>query len=139
VMVYHRAFVPWFIYTGFIRGVVLGGLLRTRGIHGLVQGFTDGAVARYYNTGEWRKAVEGLFEVESMQTYGNRGEILPLPAGPFKDAVTRCIPESVKRFWLTTCRQGTLLFSSLRPVGTASTGSNQAAGRQRDGSGRDNR
>jgi SAM-dependent methyltransferase len=116
VMVYRRAFVPWFVYSGLIRGIFLGGLRRSRRIHGLVQEFTDGAVARYYTAKEWRKEIEGLFEAESLEIYGNRGEILPLPGGPFKDAVTRCIPESFKRFWLTACKQGTLLFSALRPV-----------------------
>jgi SAM-dependent methyltransferase len=122
VMVYHRAFVPWFVYTGLIRGVLLGGLWRRRGIHGLVQEFTDGAVARYYTAKEWRKEIEGLFEAEALDIYGNRGEILPLPAGRLRDAMTRCIPESFKRFWLTACRQGTLLFSALRPLETASPG-----------------
>ncbi len=122
VMVYHRAFVPWFVYTGLIRGVLLGGLRRRRGIHGLVQEFSDGAVARYYTVKEWRKEIEGLFQAESLAIYGNRGEILPLPAGRVKDALTRCIPESLMRFWLTACRQGTLLFSALRPLETASPG-----------------
>ncbi|HKO04890.1 MAG TPA: class I SAM-dependent methyltransferase [Candidatus Acidoferrales bacterium] len=122
VMVYHRAFVPWFVHTGLIRGVLLGGLWRSRGIHALVQEFTDGAVARYYTAKEWRKEIEGLFEAEALEIYGNRGEILPLPSGRLKDAMTRCIPESFKHFWLTACRQGTLLFSALRPLETASPG-----------------
>jgi SAM-dependent methyltransferase len=119
VMVYHRALVPWYVYAGLIRGILLGGLLRNRGIHSLVQGFTDGAVARYYSAAEWRKEISGLFEAESVETYGNRGEVLPMPAGAIKDRLTSSIPEALMRFWLTTCWQGTLLFSRLRPVTVA--------------------
>jgi len=116
VMVYHRAFVPWLVYAGLIRGLLRGGIFRSRGIHRVVQGFTDGAIARYYTRAEWRREISGLFEAESMEVYGNRGEVLPLPGGAAKDALTRCIPEPILRFWLTTCGQGTLLFSRLRPV-----------------------
>ena len=116
VMVYHRALVPWYLYAGLIRGVLLGGLWRSRGIHSLVQGFTDGAVARYYTAPEWRREIAGLFEVESIETYGNRGEALPLPAGPLKDALSKLMPQPMLRCWLTACKQGTLLFSRLRPA-----------------------
>jgi len=116
VMVYHRAFVPWWIYNGLIRGISCGGLFRNRTIHRVVQASTDGALARYYTAGEWRREISGLFQAESIEVYGNRGEVLPLPAGVLKDKLTRCIPEPLLRFWLTTCRQGTLLFSRLRPL-----------------------
>jgi SAM-dependent methyltransferase len=115
VMVYHRPLVPWWFHAGLIRGIVRGELIHSRGIHRLVQGFTDGALARYYSIADWRREIAGLFEAESVEIYGNRGEVLPLPAGRVKDALTRHIPDSVLRFWLTTCRQGTLLFSRLRP------------------------
>jgi len=115
VMVYHRALVPWLVYAGLIRGLVRGDIFRNRGIHRLVQGFTDGAIARYYTPAEWRREISGLFEAESLEVYGNRGEALPLPGGRMKDSLTRCIPDPVLRFWLSACRQGTLLFSRLRP------------------------
>jgi SAM-dependent methyltransferase len=116
VMVYHRALVPWLLHAGLVRGIVRGELIRSRGIHRLVQGFTDGALARYYSISDWRCEIAGLFEAESVEIYGNRGEVLPLPAGRMKDALTSHIPEFLLRFWLTTCRQGTLLFSRLRPL-----------------------
>jgi len=119
VMVYHRAFMPWLIHTGVIRRFLAGGVFRSRGIHRLVQERTDGAIARYYSPAEWRNEISGLFEAESLEVYGNRGEVLPLPAGALKDSLTRRIPEPVLRFWLTTCGQGTLLFSRLRPVASA--------------------
>lgn len=115
LMVYHRAFVPWYIYAGLIRGGVLGGLLRHGSIHELVQSYTDGAVARYYSSEEWRAEIRGLFDAESIEIYGNRQEALPLPAGAWKERVSRLAPDAALRFWLTRCRQGTLLFSRLRP------------------------
>jgi SAM-dependent methyltransferase len=119
VMVYHRALIPWLLYAGLIRGFIGGGIFRSRGIHRLVQGYTDGALARYYTRDEWRREISGLFEVESLAVYGNRGEALPMPGGRLKDAATSSIPQPVLRFWLSTCRQGTLLFSRLRPRHTA--------------------
>lgn len=116
VMVYHRALVPWYVWGGLLRGVVLGGFLRHDGIHGVVQAATDGALARYYSLREWRREVRGLFEIEQSIVLGNRAEALPLPAGKFKDALLRLAPETALRFWLTTCRQGTMLFTKLRPV-----------------------
>ena len=115
IMVYHRALVPWYIYTGFLRGVLQGGLLRHGNLSALVQSYTDGAVARYYSRAEWLAEISGLFEAEALDVYGNRAEFLPLPAGALKDNLLKCVPERVLRFWLTTCKQGTLLFSRLRP------------------------
>ncbi len=119
VMVYHRAAVPWYVWAGLVRGVLLGGLIRHGSIHGVMQSVTDGALARYYSIHEWGREVEGLFETEQTVVLGNRAETLPLPAGKFKDAAMRLFPEDALRFWLTTCRQGTMLFTRLRAAGEA--------------------
>ena len=115
LMVYHRAFVPWYLYAGLIRGVLLGGLLRHGSIHEVVQSYTDGAVARYYSREEWREEIRGLFDAESIEIYGNRQEALPLPASAMKERLSQLAPDAALRFWLTACGQGTLLFSRLRP------------------------
>lgn len=116
VMVYHRALVPWYVYGGLFRGVFLGGLLRHRDLHAVVQSYTDGALARYYTAGEWQEQVAGLFQIERMETYGNRAESLPIPSSALKRKLLALLPESFLRFWLTSCRQGTMLFSTLRPI-----------------------
>lgn len=113
IMVYHRAFVPWYIYDGLCRGVLLGGLRRHGSLHGVVQSITDGALARYYSRKEWRALVAPLFHVERLETYGNRAEALPLPAGRMKEALLAALPDPVLRAWLTGLHQGRLLFSSL--------------------------
>lgn len=117
VMVYHRAVVPWYVWGGLLRGVVLGGLLRHGSIHGVIQAATDGALARYYSVGEWRREIASLFEAEQTMVLGNRAEALPLPAGKFKNTALRLCPEAALRLWLTTCRQGTMLFTRLRATG----------------------
>jgi SAM-dependent methyltransferase len=114
VMVYHRALVPWYVWGGLLRGVLLGGFARHHTIHGVMQAATDGALARYYSIGEWRREVQGLFEIERTIVLGNRAEALPLPAGKFKDAAQRLCPEAALRFWLTACRQGSMLYTELR-------------------------
>ena len=115
VMVYHRAFVPWYVYGGLIRGLLLRGFRRHGSIHRLVQSVTDGALARYYSRDDWRREVSGLFRIERIAVYGNRAELLPIPPGRMKEALLSLIPEPMFRFWLSYCHQGTLLFSSLRP------------------------
>ena len=45
-MVYHRSFLYYYIFNGFFRGVIGGGLLKVGSLHKLVQFHTDGAIAR---------------------------------------------------------------------------------------------
>ena len=54
VMVYHRSFLYYYLFNGFFRGIICGGLLKTRSLHKLVQLSTDGAIARFYSPSEWR-------------------------------------------------------------------------------------
>jgi SAM-dependent methyltransferase len=115
VMVYHRAFIPWYVYGGLIRGLLLGGLRRHGTIHRLVQSVTDGALARYYTRQEWCREVSGLFRIERMAVYGNRAELLPIPSSWVKNALLSRIPEPLFRFWLSSCSQGALLFTCLCP------------------------
>jgi len=115
VMVYHRALMPWYVYGGLLRGVLGGGLLHHSSVHRVVQSRTDGALARFYTASEWKREVEGIFRVERLETFGNRAEALPIPGGRIKRALLSLCPEKLLHFWLSGCRQGTLLFSSLLP------------------------
>ena len=114
VMVYHRSFLYYYIFTGFFRGVLTAGFLRTRSLHELVQLYTDGAIARFYTVTEWRKLVEKYFELEDLGIKGQKSELFPLPASTLKTAIMDVIPDSICRFILNTLHQGSFLISSLR-------------------------
>lgn len=114
VMVYHRSPLYTYIYAGLLRGVLAGGLLRYS-LHELLQLNTDGAIARFYRRPEWRDLVtrQGLV-VAHEQVVGQKSEILLLPSGPVKDRLMDWVPDAVARFVTNTCRQGSLLITTLR-------------------------
>jgi SAM-dependent methyltransferase len=114
VMVYHRSLLYYYLFTGFFRGIVCGGLLKTRCLHKLSQLSIDGALARIYTVTEWRSLVERDFIVEEILIKGQKSELFPLPAGRLKNAVMRATPNALSRFILNTCRQGSFLISRLK-------------------------
>lgn len=116
IMVYHKAFVPWYVYDGFLRGVLQGRRWKYGSTASVVQSITDGALARYYTRHAWSEVTRGLFQVKELGVYGNRGEALPIPAGRLKERLTAAIPRRWFSFFLTQLRQGRLLYSRLQPV-----------------------
>jgi ubiquinone/menaquinone biosynthesis C-methylase UbiE len=121
VMVYHRSF--WYFYglSGFFRGVLQGGLLKTRSLHKLVQLHTDGAIARFYTPAQWRDLVHSKgFRVVSQRIMGVKAEILPLPPGALKRLLMRWTPDALTRLVLNRLRQGSFLITTLAkvPAGT---------------------
>jgi ubiquinone/menaquinone biosynthesis C-methylase UbiE len=117
VMVYHRSLLYYYLFCGFFRGILCGGLIRTRSLHKLVQQSTDGAIARVYSVSEWRALVEKYFAVEKIVIKGQKSELFPLPAGRFKEAVMNATPSAACRFVLNNCRQGSFIISTLRKPG----------------------
>lgn len=114
VMVYHRSFLYTYVFAALIRGIFCGGL-RKHNLHELLQLYTDGAIARFYLPSEWEELVESRgFLLESKRIMGQKSELLPLPAGRFKEFLTRVIPNTVARFFTNTCRQGSFLITMLR-------------------------
>jgi ubiquinone/menaquinone biosynthesis C-methylase UbiE len=114
VMVYHRSFFYYYIFNGFFRGVIGGGLLKVGSLHKLVQFHTDGAIARIYTTREWRSLVEKYFVLEDLRIMGQKSELFPLPAGSIKDALMDAMPNVICRFVLNTLRQGSFLISTVK-------------------------
>lgn len=114
VMVYHRSLLYYYVFTGFFRGVLCGGLFRTRSLHRLVQVSTDGAIARFYSVPEWRGLAGRYFQVEKVMVKGQKSELFPLPAGSFKDALMKLMPNSFARLVLNQLKQGSFLISELR-------------------------
>src|SRR4029077_9041116 len=109
-MVYYRS---WWNYHAF---GLLRGLLQRRwqSPHHVSQSSTDGAIARYYRPGEWRAMTGGLLTVESIEVFGLKSDIVPLPHGRFKDALLRLIPDAVARFLARHLRMGSLLVVRMR-------------------------
>lgn len=117
IMVYHRSFLYFQIFTGLFRGILCGGFLKTRSLHELVQIYTDGAIARFYRPGEWRALIESKgFALEMESIKGQKSEIFPLPASKFKDAIMKLMPNAVSRFVTNTLRQGSFLITTIRKV-----------------------
>ena len=100
LMVYHRSFWNIYVRGGLYYGVVRGGFLRGSSVHQLVQESTDGAFARHYTIDEWRRLVADRFEVQRVQVFGNKSQLVPLPHGRLKRVVERVVPDGLAR-WIT--------------------------------------
>jgi hypothetical protein len=112
--VYHRSPLYSFGYAALFRGVLKAGFLR-HSLHELVQLNTDGAIARFYRPREWHELSAACgFEIEQQWIMGQKSEVILLPAGRLKDAVTKAVPDAVTRFITNTCRQGSFLITRLR-------------------------
>ena len=80
----------------------------------MTQGATDGAIARYYTGPEWRRLCSGLFEVESIQVYGLKTEVVPLPHSRVKQFLEDLIADQVGRFLTHNLRGGSFLVAHMR-------------------------
>lgn len=115
IMVYHRSFLYYYIATALIRGILLGGFLKGRSIHELVQLHTDGAIARFYTKQEWADLVRSKgFQVERTWIKGQKSEVVLLPASKLKDILMAAMPHAFARFITNTCQQGSFLITTIR-------------------------
>jgi SAM-dependent methyltransferase len=113
VMVYHRSFWHWYVVNGLLRGVALGQIRKSGSLHGTVQRWTDGAIARYYTIPEWKNLVSEFFVVDDVKVYGSKAEIIPLPAGRAKQAIMSITPNKISRLLANNLRMGGFLVSYL--------------------------
>jgi SAM-dependent methyltransferase len=113
VMVYHKSW--WNFYVcGFLRGVFQGFFRNGGNLHSIAQCATDGAIARYYTPREWRQTVRGLFKIESVQIYGLKNDIVPLPHSRFKLFLEKLVPDGIARILTRHLRGGTFLVAQMR-------------------------
>ena len=112
LMVYYRS---WFSYYlgAMLRGVVKGQFLKGKTIHQIMQTQTDGALARYYTLNSWAKLVRNRFEIRRMEILGNKPDILPIPAGRFKNLLLEAIPTWLARLCLKNLKMGSFLICEL--------------------------
>ena len=114
IMVYHRSLWVYYVSGILFRGLLQGELLKTRSLHQTVQRATDGAIARYYSIPEWTRLVSDLFQVERIQIFGSKAELIPLPGGRLKTAIMNWIPNPLTAFFTNNCKLGSFLVSTLR-------------------------
>lgn len=114
IMVYHRNFWNYYIYSGFFGGVLKRHLFKSGSLHEVRQTEIDGALARFYTIPEWKQLVSEFFSVENVRILGSKSEIVPLPGGSVKNAVLSAIPDGAGRFFTNNCKLGTFLVSTLR-------------------------
>ena len=112
VMVYYRSW--WTFYVcGLIHQLFDRGFRRDRGLHGVAQAATDGAIARYYSLRDWRALNAGLFKIDRLQIYGLKPELVPLPHGALKSALERLLPDTLARVLLRQLRMGSFLVAQM--------------------------
>jgi len=114
IMVYHRSFWNYRVFSGLIAGSAHGHLFRTKSFHEASQMMTDGAIARFYTSREWKTLVSDLFEVRNTRILGSKTGLIPLPPGRVKRALMSLIPNPVSQFLNNRMKFGTYLFSTLR-------------------------
>jgi 2-polyprenyl-3-methyl-5-hydroxy-6-metoxy-1,4-benzoquinol methylase len=112
VMVYHRTFWEYYVQ-GFLLAILSGQIFKSAALHESIQRRTDGAMARYYKSSEWRQLVSDLFVVKDIRIYGKKTELVPIPAGKLKDLLVASVPNSFSRFLTNNCRWGSFLVSRL--------------------------
>jgi SAM-dependent methyltransferase len=112
VMVYYRSWWNYYV-SGFVRWMFLGHWRQRHSLHQASQYGTDGAIARYYKPAEWRHEAGGLFDVESIDIYGLKSDIVLLPYGRLKQFCMRLLPDSLARFMTRRLRMGSLLVATM--------------------------
>ena len=114
VMVYHRSVWKYYVYDGLIRGVLQGDIFRGNTLLQINQSATDGAIARYYRPNEWRNLASDLFKIDRFRIYGLKSDMVPLPAGRFKDWVQNMLPDTLTRTFTNTLGWGSFLTIHMR-------------------------
>jgi SAM-dependent methyltransferase len=112
VMVYHRSWWAYY-FSALLRGLFRAQLKKYGNLHRVAQAGTDGALARYYTPAEWREVSRGLFDIESINIYGLKAEIVPLPPGRFKALLEKFIPDTFGRFLTNDLRLGSFLVAQM--------------------------
>lgn len=113
VMIYYRSW--WSFYVcGLLRRAFQKQFRRRGTLHGVAQHATDGAIARFYSIDAWRALARPCFETVSVQIYGQKPEVLPLPHSRAKALLEKLIPDRLARFLTNRCRMGSFLVATMR-------------------------
>lgn len=113
LMVYYRSWWSYYVF-GLLRSLFLRRRGEGNSLHAAVQNGTDGAIARFYTAAEWRGLASGLFAIDGFAVYGQKSDIVPLPAGRLKDRLLPLLPDAIARFLTHTLRMGSFLVIRMR-------------------------
>ena len=83
LMVYYRPSLFYYLHCGFIRGILLGQLLRQR-LQDIYVAASDGFYARAFSKSELRELLDPDYEQLSMHVVGLKAELYPIPRSRFK-------------------------------------------------------
>ena len=111
-MVYHRGWWNYYV-VGLLRAIVSGNIFKGLTLAESIQLQTDGAIARYYTCGEWRKFVGEFFRVGKMIVMGPKTDIIPLPGGRLKSFVMWLVPAWLNKLCTRNLKMGVFLVSEL--------------------------
>jgi len=112
LMVYHRGWWNYYVVGGLILGLCCGQLFRHKSVHRIIQNRTDGALARYYSLGEWKRSAPKGLVLDKAFVLGMKTDLVPLPRGRIRDFLLTALPDSVGRFMVRALRMGSFLVST---------------------------
>ena len=114
VMVYHRNIWNYYVINGLVRGIIQGALFKTKSLNKITQQHSDGAIARYYTTSEWRSLTSKYFDVEKICIYGQKSDLFPIPSGGIKNFLMAVMPNGISRFFTNQLKFGGFVVSTLK-------------------------
>ena len=92
LMVYYRPSLVYYLHCGFIRGVVLGQLVRQR-LQDIYVAASDGFYARTFTRKELQALFDQSYEQISMDVVGLKAELFPIPRCTLKKILERMTPD----------------------------------------------
>ena len=101
MMVYYRPSLVYYLHCGFIRGVLMGKLMR-QSVNQIYVESTDGFYARVFTKSELRQLLSKNFHSIRMSVVGLKAELYPIPRNKFKVALERATPDWFARGVLGT-------------------------------------
>lgn len=91
-MVYYRPSLVYYLHCGFIRGILLGQLLR-RSLEQIYTEASDGFYARTFTKKELKALLGQSYEQISMTLVGMKAELFPIPRCRLKGKMEKATPD----------------------------------------------
>jgi ubiquinone/menaquinone biosynthesis C-methylase UbiE len=114
VMIYHRSFWKYYIIDGIFKRIYLKKY--SSSFTEMSQLSTDGALARFYRTDEWKNLCKELFEIDEIMITGQKTDIIPMPPCNFKNKIIKLIPNALTRYLSNQLKMGTFLIVKMQRI-----------------------